>query len=280
MSFYPLANLGDGFAGRRASGPGACVLWLHPYGLDSGCWGGLWDRLPDWRHVGVDLPGHGLSEPLPPRQDGPALVRRLRELAERQQARHLVGLSLGAGLALALGLDAPDGFASLSLASPVIAGWPEVEPYWVRYRELANMYWMGGGFGAHLRGRMMLVEPSAFDGARTRPALWDALWRTAGRHPFWDLSDAAYLRAASLPEPAPGTRVPPTLLLLGAEDALGSAALVERLGAALGAGPALALAGAAHLSLLEEPAAAAAALREHLAANAGDAAGNPPGATA
>jgi pimeloyl-ACP methyl ester carboxylesterase len=269
MTFYPLVNLGDGFAGRRTRGPGDGVLWLHPYGLDSSCWGPLWDQLPDWRHIAVDLPGHGLSEPLPPRQDA------------RHGTRHLVGLSLGAALGLGLALESPDAFASLSLASPVIAGWEEAEPFWVRYRELANMYWMGGGFGAHLRGRMMLVEPSAFDGARERPALWESLWRIAGRHPFWDLSDAAYLRVAAVPPPPPGSALPPTRLLLGATDPMGSLAVAARLEAALGTPPAVSLAGAAHLSLLEEPAPAAAALHAHFDAHAGGpAAAARPGAGA
>jgi len=277
VAFHPLANLGGGLAGRRSAGEGEGVLWLHAYGLDSSCWTELWDRLPRWRHVGVDLPGHGLSEPLPPREDLHGLAERLCELAARHRVRHVVGLSLGATLALAMALERRSTLSSLVLASPLPAGVPETEAFWRRYRELANMYAMAG-FGAHLRGRLMLVEPSIFDGARVRPGLWDRLWSIVGRHPFWDLSHAGYLRVSSPAWPDDALRQVelPALLIADRSDAGGSGAVADRWAAALPRAVSAELPGAAHLALLETPAAAAAALDAHFGARAASA--REPGA--
>lgn len=269
MTFYPLVNLGGGLAGRRSRGGGEGVFWVHPYALDSSCWAELWDRLPGWRHVGVDLPGHGLSEPLVPREDLAALTTRLREAATREEARHLVGLSLGANLALAMALGGGQAFSSVVLASPELEDTVAAEGFWRRYRELATMYMMAG-FGEHLRGRLMLVEPGLFDGARSRPELWERLWRIVGRHPFWDLAYAGYARVVSTawPEDALRGMSLPTLLVVGERAAAGSKAEAARWSAALPASRLTDLAGAAHLSLLEAPEAAAAVLNSHLAGHA------------
>jgi pimeloyl-ACP methyl ester carboxylesterase len=269
VTFYPLVNLGGGLAGRRSGGDGDVVFWVHPYALDSSCWAELWERLPGWRHVGVDLPGHGLSEPLDPRDDLAALTTRLREAAAREGARHLVGLSLGANLALAMALGGGPTFASVVLASPELEDTAVPEGFWRRYRELATMYMMAG-FGEHLRGRLMLVEPGIFDGTRPLPGLWERLWRIVGRHPFWDLAYAGYARVASTawPEDALRGMGLPTLLVVGESAAAGSKAEAVRWAAALPTSRLTELPGAAHLSLLETPEAAAAALDAHLGGHA------------
>lgn len=269
MTFYPLVNLGGGLAGRRSGGGGDVVFWVHPYALDSSCWAELWDRLPGWRHVGVDLPGHGLSEPLAPQEDLAALTTRLREAAAREGARHLVGLSLGANLALAMALGRGQAFSSVVLASPVLEDTAGAEGFWRRYRELVTMYMMAG-FGEHLRGRLMLVEPGIFDGTRSRTGLWEGLWRIVGRHPFWDLPHGGYLRVASTawPEDALRGMDLPTLLVVGESAAADSKAEAGRWAAALPASRLAELAGAAHLALLETPEAAAAALDAHLGGHA------------
>ena len=268
MTFYPLVNLGGGLAGRRSGGAGEVVFWVHPYALDSSCWAELWDRLPGWRHVGVDLPGHGLSEPLAPREDLAALTTRLREVAAREGARHLVGLSLGANLALAMALGGPT-FSSVVLASPELEDTTVGEGFWRRYRELATMYMMGG-FGEHLRSRLMLVEPGLFDGARPLPGLWERLWRIVGRHPFWDLAYAGYARVASTawPEEALRGMDLPTLLVVGEGATAGAKAQAGRWAASFPASRLTELSGAAHLALLETPEAAAAALDAHLGGHA------------
>src|SRR5215831_19235242 len=91
----PLVNLGDGFAGRvfdtGTGGPG--VFWIHAYSLNSACWRHLWNHLPDWRHIGVDLPGHGSSLPLKVDEELSALAKRIGALAIRRDARHLIASS-------------------------------------------------------------------------------------------------------------------------------------------------------------------------------------------
>ena len=154
---------------------------------------------------------------------------RLREAASREGVRHLVGLSLGANLALAMALAGGPTFSSLVLASPELEDTAAAQGFWRRYRELVSMYMMAG-FGDHLRGRLMLVEPGIFDGTRSRPGLWDRLWRIVGRHPFWDLAHGDYLRVASTAWPQDGLQrmALPTLVVVGERAASDSKAEASR----------------------------------------------------
>src|SRR4029077_8416311 len=61
--------------GTRSTGSGPTVLWIHGYTLDSSLWADLWQRLPGYRHIGVDLPGHGSSGPVPAGLTLPALAQ-------------------------------------------------------------------------------------------------------------------------------------------------------------------------------------------------------------
>ena len=40
-------------------GDGPAVVWIDGYTMDSTSWSELWGLLPGWRHLGIDLPGHG-----------------------------------------------------------------------------------------------------------------------------------------------------------------------------------------------------------------------------
>ena len=266
MAYYPLVNLGDGLAGRVAPGPGERVLWIHGYALDSRSWGELWDLLPDLHHVGVDLPGHGRSLPLPNGQELPELACRIARQALSHGVRHVVALSVGTLVALRMAMDHPGTFASLVLGSPVPPSTAAGEPFWRRYRELANMHRMAG-HGEHLRGRLMVVEPSLFSGARERPALWDRLFKIVGEHPFWDLSDASLVRLARRCETAAQLKgvAAPTLVVAGEKDAPSGRRRAARLARGLPRCERLALPGVSRLSLLEAPEAAARAIGSHVA---------------
>lgn len=268
MTYHPLVNLGDGLAGRLASGPGERVLWIHGYALDSSTWGELWDLLPDLHHVGVDLPGHGRSLPLPTGQQLPELARRVAMQALRHGVRHVVALSVGTVVALQMAIEHPGAFASLVLGSPVPSSTAAAESFWKRYRELANMSRMAG-HGEHLRGRLMLVAPSLFSGVRERSALWDRLWAVVGEHPFWDLADASLLRLARKSPTTAQLRAVavPTLVVAGEKDAPSGRRRAAGLTRALPRCERLDLPGVSRLSLLEAPAEAARAIGSHVRAH-------------
>ena len=47
-----------------AHGRGPAVVLLHGVSLSAAVWAPLFSRAPDFRLLAVDLPGHGLSDPV------------------------------------------------------------------------------------------------------------------------------------------------------------------------------------------------------------------------
>lgn len=206
MSAARLVNLGDGLAARvvpgDGPGDGEAVLWIHGYTLDSSSWTRLWELLPGWRHIGIDLPGHGASLPLPAGDDLPALARRIGGLALRHGVRHVVALSFGTLVALQIAIEHPEDFATVTLAAPALGGGPQDPDVALRYDELADA-WRRRGFGPHLRERWMTSPPDLFKGAESKPELWAQLWRLVGRHAWWELGDGSYGRLGNHPQTRP-----------------------------------------------------------------------------
>lgn len=270
MARAALVNLGDGLAARVAPGPGETTFWIHGYTLTSACWAGVWERLPGWRHIGVDLPGHGNSLPRDGGDDGlPALARSIGALAVARGARHLVALSLGTVIALQVALEYPGAFATLTLASPMLGGGPFDPELWTRYGEVKALIGDGGArqeAGDH----WMAHGASLFAGTERRPELREQLRRQVARHPWWELADDAYARLWNTPQslrdlPGIGT---PTLLLVGADDGAAvrqCAGFLERL---IPGCERRDLPGLGHLCLLEEPHVVRTELEHHWRARA------------
>lgn len=189
MSTQGLTELADGIAGCVAEGPGDTVLWIHGYTLDSSSWEELWRRLPGWRHVGIDMPGHGNSRPMMAGEDLPAMARRIGRLALDQGARHVVALSFGATLALQVAIEFPEAFATLILGSPALGGGPQEAEVGVRYEELKLLYETAGA-GRHMRELWMTSPPNIFKGAEHNPPLWEKLCDIVGRHTWAELRDS------------------------------------------------------------------------------------------
>ncbi len=108
----------------RTVGRGPAVLWIHGYTMDSSLWRPLWELLPGFRHIGVDLPGHGRSGPLSPDATLPGLAARLASLAQAESARAVVAISLGSCLALQLAIEWPELIDRLVVGAATIAGAP------------------------------------------------------------------------------------------------------------------------------------------------------------
>jgi pimeloyl-ACP methyl ester carboxylesterase len=266
-SLAPL-DLDEGIRGL-GRGEGEGVLWLHPYALDAACFEPLWDLLPGWRHVGADLPGHGRTDVPAAGLDFAALADRLLAIAQAHDLRHVVGLSFGARVALQMAIQASPPFASVVLGSPVVEHGANDELFWKRYRELCGMQRIGG-VGEFLRGRLMLVSPSVFDGARSDPPLWQRLWDTVGRHSFADLETATLQHWGSVPQSDVRLHgvASPILLVRGGAEGAASRRYGERLVRVLRDCRRVQLVGAGALSLLERAEASAEAVETHLAAHA------------
>jgi pimeloyl-ACP methyl ester carboxylesterase len=281
VTYYPVINLGNGLAARESAGQGEGVLWIHAYALDSSSWSELWDLLPGWRHLGVDLPAHGLSLPVMPDVDLPRFARQLADLARQRSLRHVVSLGFGTLVALAVAMEAPEAIATLVLGSPLVEYGANDEPFWKRHCEMINMYLMAG-HGDHLRGRLMLAKPSSFDAAAGRPELWQRLWEVVGRHSFHDLLDRSVLRLGSHPLSdvrLHGIRAT-TLLVLGDQERATGKRHAERLSRVIRDARSLHFLGAGAHSLIERPDQAAVAIEAHLKSRALAAAGTPGGGAA
>jgi pimeloyl-ACP methyl ester carboxylesterase len=211
-------DAGGNLAARLRPGGGG-VLWIHGYTMDSRIWEELWDLLPGWRHIGIDLPGHGLSDPLEQGLDLAALGRRLGEFARQQGVRHLVGLSFGGMVALQVAIELPDAFDSLVLGAPALGGGPQDRRAQARNLELAALH-RARGVGPWLRDLWMTSPPDIFTSAAKDPALWQRLHAIVGGHPWTELADA---RMQMLTQHRQSTEAlrrirADTLVLIGTED--------------------------------------------------------------
>jgi pimeloyl-ACP methyl ester carboxylesterase len=265
MTYDPVINAGDGLAARIRGTEGEGVLWLHPYALDSTCWTDLWDRLPDWRHVAVDLPGHGLSPPVAPDADLGAVARKLNTLAVKHGVRHLVGLSFGSFVALQMALEAEASYARIILGSPLIEHGANDELLWKRYREMVTMYAMAG-HGDHLRGRLMLVEPSPFGGVATQDELYKKLYDIVGRHSFADLAYGGLQRWGNHPQSDVRLHAleSSVLLIRGQNEGAAAKRYSDRLSRTFRHCRSVYIIGVGSLSLIERPEQAAGVIESHL----------------
>ncbi len=191
-----LVHFGKDLAARVSPGSGESVLWLHGYTLDSSSWSGLWDLLPEWSHIGLDLPGHGASLPLAEKDDLPALARYMGRVALERQVQHIVALSFGTVVGLQIVIEYPQAFRTLTLGAPAVGGGPQDVEVGTRYQELSDIYGRHG-FTPELRERWMQSPPNIFKGAEQSPELWERLRRIVGRHPWWELEDGSYFRLSN-----------------------------------------------------------------------------------
>jgi pimeloyl-ACP methyl ester carboxylesterase len=212
-------SLGNGLAARLSSGDGEVVFWIHGYTLDSTCWSGLWDLLPGFRHIGFDLPGHGNSLPLDPKEDLRVLARRVGALAIARGARHLVAISFGTAIALQIAIEYPDAFATLTLGSPVLGGGPFDRDVWTRY-ECVKALVAQKGLGSHVLDLWMESGSVLFRSLDVHCSLKEQLSNQVRNHPWWELADDAYRRLWLSPQSLKdlsSIRLS-TLLITGAED--------------------------------------------------------------
>lgn len=198
--------LADGISGRVVPGPGDAVLWLHGYTLDSSSWRELWSLLPGWRHIGIDLPGHGASEPLRAGGDLIELADRLGELCRTHEIRHLVALSFGTIAGLQLLIQHPALLSSVVLGAPAIAGGPTEPSMASVYFRMTMLFRMAGRTDA-LTELWMSSRP--WRGVHDRPGLYDELSALVARHSWDELSSPA--KASQLKDPPQSYESLPTI---------------------------------------------------------------------
>ncbi len=251
--------------GLTAAGDGPAVLWLHGYTMDSTVWQRLWQLLPGWRHVGVDLPGHGGSDPLAPGTTLTDVAAEVAEVARREQAERVVALSFGSCIALQLAADAPELVRSLVVAAPTVAGAPPEPGTGDRYRELA-MLMLSGAAPEQVADRWMTSPPDIFRGTEEHPQLRASLREVIGRHSWAELRTGAMAGLARQVHTDEVLRriTADTLVVIGDADMPTFVDNADRLAATLDRCTVHPMERAGHLCLLERPDAIAPALAAHL----------------
>lgn len=188
---------------REPADPGRTILWVHGYTLDSSVWQELWPLLPGWRHVGIDLPGHGASAPAV-KDAFRESVARVLECAERARAGLVVGMSFGGAVTLAAMTQRPRRFSACVLASPGLPGGPvdpESEACNIELIRLAAER----GIGPWLTDRWMSSPPRIFDGLRSDPGRLEKVRSVVASHRWSELQSGGYSDIATL-------RIPPSEL--------------------------------------------------------------------
>ncbi|WP_169947389.1 alpha/beta fold hydrolase [Microbispora sp. H11081] len=253
----------------HASGEGPAVLWIHGYTMDSSTWRDLWALLPGRRHIGVDLPGHGGSGPMPPGTTLPGLAAELAAVARAEGAHDVVALSFGSLAGIQLAIDAPDVVRRLVVGAPTIAGAPGEAGTAPRYRALMALR-RAGADGATLADVWMSSPPDIFLGTQAHPRLRASLRSVIARHGWDELRTgamAAFHRHTHTDEALGAIRAD-TLVLVGDAEMPTFEANAERLGAVVPRCRVARMADAGHLCMIERPEAAARLIRPHLGRSA------------
>lgn len=251
---------------RRSGVDGPAVLWLHGYSLDSTLWEPVWNRLPGHVHIGVDLPGHGNSPAIPAGLALPALAAEVAHIAAVHHATRVVALCFGSSVALHWAMTAPRSITALVVAAPTLAGVMDEPAAQQRYRELSMLRRLVGP-GEQMAGLWMSSPPNIFLEIQHRPDRAAAVREVLVRHRFDELLDGSMgrLTGGARPSAAELSEITtPTRVFVGDQDLATMQTNAALLGATLPDVQVNAMPGFGHLPPLEDPAAFALLVADHL----------------
>jgi pimeloyl-ACP methyl ester carboxylesterase len=255
MSSSPPLVVGEGMVAHVAPADGDRILWIHGYSLDSRIWHELWGHLGGWYHIGIDLPGHGRSGPVPPGLDLVRLANAIGRFAMAENVRHIVGLSFGGMVALQVAIEYPEAFASMVLGAPALGGGPQDRRIQALNLELSRLY-HAQGQGPWLTDLWMTSPPDIFTGASKQPALRQRLREIVGEHVWTELADTRMQALTMHRQSATelGRIRAASLVLVGDEDAAAFKRCAELIRRAIPACRRVYLEATGHLTLLERAA--------------------------
>jgi len=221
-------------------GDGPPLILLHGFSFDHHAWDRQVGRLAAvHRVIRYDLRGFGRSSiPTGEYGHGEDLGELISHLGIVDPV--LVGLSLGANVALAYALDHPGGVRGLVLASPGLPGffWDEVRP--------------PDAAAAHARlhgvdsAREFWLDSALFAPLRRDPTLFAPLARMVGRYHGWHWRHPNPVRMPPVLERLPRCDVP-ALILSGDLDVAGYRRIAAKLGSEMAASRVLRFPDAGHV---------------------------------
>lgn len=231
------------------------VRWLHGYTMNSSLWSGIWSLLPQFDHLGGDLPGHGVN---PEGFGGRGLADVAEQLADELVAagcRHLVGLSFGSMIALQVAISRPEVLDSLVLAAPTLAGPDSDAASALKYFQLTMAARLGAG-PIQLADLWMAGPPDIFTGVNRDPVVREQVAAVVRRHRWTELGDGSMtgLRTGAVHDaPALGRIRAATTVVVGTQDMPAFLRNAEVVTAAVPTSRLVTVDGLGHLPLLERP---------------------------
>lgn len=232
-------------------GQGEPVVFIHGFSLDHRMWQGQMEFAKQYRVVRYDVRGHGRSVAEPPWTAGDQVADLLALLDHLKiQRAHLVGLSMGGGIAVNFALAHPERVKSLVLVAPGIEGFffsPESIHRWFALLEICRAQ------GAETCREKMLDDP-VFDGVRRQPEVFAEIKNILEDFPTKTLTNP-YTPPAP---PTPLERLPeihaPTLVMMGALDQADLRAIADIAAQRIPGARKKVFENAGHLLNLEQPA--------------------------
>lgn len=269
MSAPPVLADGETSGGKlavRVVGEGPAVGWIHGYTMSSRVFDSIWPLMPGFRHVGIDLPGHGDSASWSPGAKLSEIARDVAQVLEREDVRHLVAVSMGTMVAFEMVIRKMHVLDKLVVVAPGLVGMPPGSGTAELYRMLTMMRRMG--LSPDQVSRTWLAAPTGiFAGLREHPAELAAMATVVACH-GWDELDsggpAAFYREPQSAGDLPGSAAE-LLLVTGGNDMPEFQDLAAQLASTLPTAAVAHFPNAGHLPLFEQPAATVIAIAQFLA---------------
>jgi pimeloyl-ACP methyl ester carboxylesterase len=258
----------DLFVAEAGSGPP--LVWIHGYTLNHELWTEqVLNFSREFRCIAYDLRGHGGSSSP---GTGYGIQDHTRDFLQILDALEVpsasvVGLSMGAGIALSAGLNHPERVDRLILASGTLGGLPWEESMWNYFREFESE---ARRAGVQVAVDAVWMKGPLFNSVRRYPALMARLRRMADRFSGSNIFDrASYGRPAVPDSQRLGEVRCPTLVLRGENEIPEFVRRADILASEIPAARLEVVSGAGHFLNLESPVVFNRIVREFLQENAG-----------
>jgi 3-oxoadipate enol-lactonase len=236
-------------------GQGPAVVPIHGHSADLRLWHLQAPALVDagYRVIRYDVRGHGRSTAPPSSYTWQNYALDLRDLLDRiDLARaHVVGLSMGGGIALQFALDFPERVSSLVLADSALPGFDYSPEFADAIEELVAAVRTEGSRAAF--ERLWLTHP-LFDGVRRFPERFELIRTMALEYAGRDyLDETRYTPPERQAVDRLAELQAPTLVLVGELDVPDFQIIAEVLAGNIAGARLQVIADAGHIPALEQP---------------------------
>lgn len=232
-------------------GEGFPLVLVHAFSFDSRMWDGQVAAFARHYHViRYDVRGYGKSDV--PTSEGYYHADDLKGLLDHLGIRraHVLGLSLGAAIAIEFALAYPEKTGALVAADPVLWGYAWSSEYGASLAQLSSV---GRESGAEAANALWLAHPM-FAPLREKPELEAWLRRSVAEYSGWHWT---HNDPGLLPDPPAAYRLEqiaaPTLAILGELDAPDFHAITDIISQRVPNARKVVLPGVGHMSNVEDP---------------------------